>query len=202
MYERILVPLDGSNLAEIALPYAEELAWAFDSEVFLLGVSKSAEDHTLHMYQLYMEQIAEFVKSHIEEHREEGEGGRVRVNSAIMFGEPAEGILDYSEKNDISLTVATTHACSGLKRWAMGSIANRLLRETKTPMILIRSSAPHPEAGKRGLLSKILVALDSSDAGEAVLPYVEEIATKLKAEVILLQVVASGQHVHTIGGLD
>ena len=58
MYNKILVPLDGSDLAELALPYAEELADAFNSEVFIAHVSESADDQYQHMHQLYIEEVA------------------------------------------------------------------------------------------------------------------------------------------------
>lgn len=201
MYERILVPLDGSKLAEAALPYAEELAGMLDSEVCLLGVCEPDQSQFSHMYQLYIEQMAELVKRHIGDYYKK-EGAEAKVKPIITCGEPAEEIISYSEKNDISLVIATTHARSGIRGWMMGSVANRLLREMRAPVILIRSIVPHPEVGTRGLLSKIVVPLDGSKAGEASLPWVEGLAVKLEAEVILLQVVAPGQHVHTIGGLD
>ncbi len=84
----------------------------------------------------------------------------------------------------------------------MGSVAHRLLWGMKAPIVFIRSTGPQPEVGTGGLLSKILVPLDGSEAGEASLPWVEGLGVKLKTEVILLQVVAPGQHVRTIGGLD
>jgi len=153
MYERILVPLDGSKLAEAALPYAEELAGMLNLEVVLLGVCEPAQREFSHMYQLYIEQIAELVKQHVGEYYKK-EGAEAKVKPIITFGEPAEEIISYSGKNDISLVVATTHARSGIRGWVMGSVANRLLREMRAPVVIIRSMAPQPEVGTRGLLSK------------------------------------------------
>ena len=59
MYKRIIVPLDGSNLAELALPYAERLAGAFGSELILLLVSEPTESEHQHMQQLYIEKMAD-----------------------------------------------------------------------------------------------------------------------------------------------
>ena len=87
MFSRILVPLDGSKLAETALPYAEELAGAFNSEVILIGVVEPAGSQYLHMHQLYAERMAKLVRSHIKG------GTRVKVKSVSLVGEPAqEGI--------------------------------------------------------------------------------------------------------------
>jgi nucleotide-binding universal stress UspA family protein len=199
MYERLLVPLDGSKLAEAALPYAEELAGMFDSELLLLEVCEPDQMEFSHMCQLYIEQMGKLAKQHIEEYyKKEG----AKVGTTVTSGEPAEEIVAYSKKNDISLVVATTHARSGITSWAMGTVANRLLREIRAPIVLIRPTIPQVEAGMRRLLGKILVPLDGSDAGAASLPHVEGLAVRLKADIILLQVIELGRHVHTVGGLD
>ena len=195
MFNRILVPLDGSTLAEIALPYAEELGGAFNSEVILIGVTEPVERQYHHMHQLYIEKMAELVRSHIKK------ATRVKVKSVSLVGEPAQEIINYAEENNISLTIMTTHARSGMVPWVMGSIANRVLQRISMSLLLIRAKAPSLKVGG-GMFNKIIVPLDGSDAGEVALPYVRELSKKLKSEVILLQVVALGQHVHTVGGLD
>jgi nucleotide-binding universal stress UspA family protein len=195
MYRRILVPLDGSKLAEIALIYAEELGRAFSSEVTLMGICEPAESQYLNMQRLYIEKLAERVKSH-------AKGGvRIKVESVSLIGEPPEEIIKYAKENGISLTIMTTHGRSGIMPRAMGSTADRVLRRTSMPILLIRAEAPTPRVG-RGIFSKILVPLDGSDTGEVILPYIEELAGKLDSAVILFQAVAPGQHVHTVGGLD
>ena len=195
MYEKILVPLDGSRLAETALPYAEELAGAFNSEVILIGICEPAESQYLHMCQLYIEKMAELVRSHIK-----GET-RIKVKSVSLVGEPAQEIINYAEENNISLTIMTTHARSGIMLWVMGSITDRVLPRINMSVLLIRAEAPSLKVGGE-MFNKILVPLDGSEAGKVALPYVRELSKKLKSEVILLQVVAPGQHVHTVGGLD
>lgn len=197
MYKRILVPLDGSKLAELALPYAEELAGVFNSEVVLIGISEPGESQYSHMYQLYIEKIAEVVGNRIKK-----VGSRVIVRPAVLDGRPAEGIIDYAEKNDVSLIITASHGRSGIMSWTLGSVANKVLQRTGTPILLIRAKASQLEAGAQGLFNRILVPLDGSDVGEVVLPHVRQLTEKLESEVVLLQVVAPGQHVHTVGGLD
>ena len=194
MYKRILVPLDGSKLAELALTPAEELAGTFNSELVLVSVCEPVEDQYRHMHQLYIEKIAEVIKSRIESKTS------VKVKSVVLLGEPAEEIINHAEKNEISLIIMVTHGRSSIMHWAMGSIASKVLQRVSMPLLLIRARAPYLEA--EGLFDRILVPLDGSDAGEAALPYVKELTERLKSEVILLEVVAPGQHVHTVGGLD
>jgi len=202
MFKRILVPLDGSELSELALPYAEELAGTFNSEVELVYVCESEESQYRHMYHLYIEQIAEQVRSHIKAYRTGEKRLTARVKPVVLDGDPAAEIIDYAEKNDISLIVMVSHGRSGVMLWVMGSIATRVVQGTSKPMLFIRAGTPGLKVGKGEMFSKILVPLDGSDAGEVTLPYIKELTNKLKSEVTLLQVVEPGQYVHTVGGLN
>ena len=198
MFKRILVPLDGSELGELALPYAGELAGALSSEVALIFVCDTARCQYRHEHQVYVEKIAQQVEGHIEER-----GPKTTVTPVVLDGHPAAAIIDYAEKNDISLIVMATHGRSGIMSWAMGSVADKILYAVNMPVLLVRASVPTPSGDKEGqILSRILVPLDGSEAGEAALPYVRELTEKLKLEVILFQVIAPGQHVHSVGGLS
>ena len=197
MFSRVLIPLDGSKLAELALPYAEELAGAFNSEVTLVEVCEQSESQYRHMQQLYIEKVAELVRRHIKE-----VGPTVKVKPVILDGKPAAGIIDYAEKSDISLIIMATHGRSGIMVWATGSVANKVLHETRMPILLIRAKAPALKEGERELFSKILVPLDGSAKGETILTHVTGLTKELKSEVTLFQTIDLGKHVHTIGGLD
>ncbi|MDY6912041.1 MAG: universal stress protein, partial [Chloroflexota bacterium] len=119
------------------------------------------------------------------------------VKSVSLVGHTAEAIVDYADEQDISLIVMATHGRSGIKRWALGSVADKVLRGTKKPVILIRAKADHPDVREEGILKKILMPLDGSTESETVIPYVEQLASKLKAEVILFQTVEQPYHVVT-----
>ena len=198
MFKRILVPLDGSKLAELALPYAEELAGALSSEIAVIFVCDVAHCQHRYEHQVYVDRIAQQVGAHIEE-----KGAKTTVKPVVLDGHPATAIIDYADKNDISLIVMTTHGRSGIMPWAMGSIASKVLYGVNIPVLLVRASVPAPAGGKEGqILNRILVPLDGSEVGEAALPSVRELAEKLKVEVSLFQVIPPGQHVHTVGGLN
>jgi nucleotide-binding universal stress UspA family protein len=201
LYERILVPLDGSELAQIALPYAEKLAGVLGSQIILIYISESADDRYHHMHQFYLQQMVEATKQNAERSLDKREGRAIKVDSVILVGDPAEEIVDYAGKEDIGLIVMSTHGRSGIKRWAMGSVAEKVLRATKQPMAIIRAKGARPDMlGERSILSKILVTLDGSKESEAVIPYIEELASKLQAEIILLQVIAPDYHIYAAGG--
>jgi nucleotide-binding universal stress UspA family protein len=191
MWQRILVPLDGSNLAELAIPYAEELAAAFSSEVVLLYVSEPAESQYRRMHQLYIEEMGGQMREKIK-----------KVSPLVLTGKPAEEIIGYAEKNDISLIIITSHGRSGILSWATGSVTNKVLHATGVPLLLIRATRPPRKVPQKHLLERILLPLDGSAAGEAAVPYAQEIMVRLGSEVILFGVVPAGQHIRTVGGLD
>lgn len=191
MWGKILVPLDGSDLAELALPYAEELATAFDSEVVLLYVSEPAEQQYRHMHQLYVEDVAVQMRKGIK-----------KVNPVILDGAPAKEIIDYTKKSRVGLIIMASHGRSGIMPWAAGSVANKVLHTTKIPLLLIRAVKPPKRARGKHILNRLLLPLDGSEVGEAAVPYVQELVSRLGSEVILLGVVPPGKHIRTVGGLD
>jgi len=194
MWKRILVPLDGSNLAELALAYVEEIAVAFNSEVVLLYVNESKESQYRHMHQLYLEEVAEQVKERFKK--------RARVKTVVLNGEPAEEVINCAEKNDVSVIIMASHGRSGIMAWVMGGVASKVLQATRVPVLLIRAGKPSKRAPRERLLERVLLPLDGSEVGEAAVPYVRELAIRLGLEVILFGVVAAGQHIRTVGGLD
>ncbi|MCJ7426182.1 MAG: universal stress protein [Dehalococcoidales bacterium] len=191
MWKKILVPLDGSDLAELALPYAQELVSAFDSELILLYVSEPAEHEYLHMHQLYLEKVAVQMKKLVK-----------RVSPLVVSGKPAEEIVKYTEKNDIGLIIMASHGRSGIIPWATGGIASKVIDATGVPLLLIKTTKPRRKTKGKHLISRILLPLDGSEAGEAAITRVKELKFRFEAEVILLEVVPEGRHLRTVGGLD
>jgi len=202
MFGRILVPLDSSKVAEVVLPYAEELTGHLKSEATLLYVCEGREERNYRAHELYLSIVADGVKSNIRERYPRKRGTRIRVKSVVLLGKPFEEICNYAEKNDIGLIVLATRCGSGIMHQSIGHIPNKLFEKTGMPLLLITTAKSYPEPNPRQLLDRILLPLDGSEIGEAALPYVAELANRQWAQVTLLQVVAPGQHVHTVGGLD
>ncbi len=196
MYEKILVPLDGSALAEVALPYAEELAGRLGSEVRVVCVIESARAPYRHMQQTYLDRMVKVIKRAAKIYADKP----VEVKSAILVGNPAEKIVEYAAKENISMTVIATHGQTGIKQWTLGSIADKVVRATHCPVAIIRAGNTRPDIRKKGILNKALLPLDGSKEGEAVIPFIEEFAAKLKAEVTLFQAVPSGYYTCSADG--
>lgn len=194
MFDKILVSLDGSELSEQALPCAEEVVSRLGSKIILLQVAESTDSGMHHVQELYINQIAQRVTETVKKTRPEG----VEIEPVIILGSPADEIIKYADKNDIGLVVMGTHGRSGISRWALGSVANKVVRGSKSPVMLVRSKGACPTAQKR-LLTRVLVPLDGSEIGEAALPYATEIASKLGMEMVLFECVPLAYHLYSSG---
>lgn len=139
MYEKILVPLDISKLAEVALPYAEELAGRLGSEVTVLSVSESAEAQKYNEHQTYIEKVVEATKRGAGRYVDKPKGA-IKVKPVVLVGHPAEVIVDYADKEHIDLIIIATHGRSGIRRWTLGSVAEKVLRAGSTPVLLVRAA--------------------------------------------------------------
>ena len=197
MLERILVPLDGSNLGELALLYTKELASVFNSEIHLLSVVEKRDLEYRRMVELYLQKVSEGTQNYFQ-----NTNSRVAVKSFIVGGNPSIEILQHSQKERVDLIIMVSHGHSGIMPWTMGSTANKVVHVIECPVLLVRASMFSGGRRNAKLFGKILLPLDGSEAGESALPYITAIAQKLGSEVILFSVVEYGQRVHTIGGQD
>jgi nucleotide-binding universal stress UspA family protein len=199
MYKTILVPLDGSELAEIAIPYAEELAGKFGSKVILLNVRKPSEDPNNPELEAYLKEMIAIVEQDIKKSPDLPLGEKVKVESVTiglsgLLTHPAEEILNYTEKKNISLIIIATHGRTGIKRWALGSVAEKVVRASTKPILLVRANI---DGHKKISLSNILVPLDGSKQSETLLPYIKNLASELKSKIILLHVITQPYQIYT-----
>ncbi|MGB2800258.1 MAG: universal stress protein [Dehalococcoidia bacterium] len=149
MYKTILVPLDGSELAERVLPHVEMLAKAGvePAEVVLLRVCELARmvmggyGEAVGQMAILTEQAAAACKADAEEYlaamekrlKETG----LKVRTVLLEGDSANEILEYATNNPVDLIAMVTHGRSGISRWAYGSVASKVLRGIATPLLLV-----------------------------------------------------------------
>lgn len=144
-YKHILVPLDGSELAETALDDAVSVAESSHADITLLQVIPTIEevlgsgtDHPIYIDEQWASKRANAVdylnKVHKQLHCKE-----VEVHPAVEMGSAAEIIIDYAHDHPVDLIVMATHGRSGLKRWVYGSVADKVLRGADVPVLLIRA---------------------------------------------------------------
>lgn len=146
MYRKILVPLDGSKLAECVLPHVESIArgCGVGSLVFVRVIDtympsavfarmdestrKEFEENNKTAAKDYLDEVAGRVKL-----------DRVETQKQLLTGSAAESIAEYATKNDIDLIAIATHGRSGVSRWAWGSVADRILRSACIPVLMVRA---------------------------------------------------------------
>lgn len=155
MYEKILVPLDESELAECVLPHVEAMARGFGvRSVILLSVVEPlhvpmAGEVTL-IGQEHLSRMSEGISRINSETRiaaEEYLNGVIRrikhdgarVRSEVLTGNAAETISQYAVKNNVDLIMIATHGRSGVSRWVWGSVADRVLRSACVPVLMVRA---------------------------------------------------------------
>ncbi|HEY33596.1 MAG TPA: universal stress protein [Dehalococcoidia bacterium] len=195
MYKRMLVPLEGSKLAESAITYAADFAGRLDLDVVLLHVCRPILREYAPMRRMYIEHAAEVTGQKIKHVQEKLGGGKevkaVEIRGELVIGYPAEEILRYADENKADIILMTTHGYSGLLRWAMGSVADKVLRASRVPVFLARVDSTEEITDTRWLPRIIIVPLDGSELAEAVLPHVETLARQRGAEleeIVLLKV--------------
>jgi nucleotide-binding universal stress UspA family protein len=145
-YKHILVPLDMSKLAELALPEALTLARLNQAELTLLHVITPSQ-LMIATYPngsaLLADQLAEAQRQvgldYLAEVRGPLLGEGVIVHTALETGLPADAIIDYAQSHQVDLIVMSTHGRSGLKRWVYGSVAGKVLRGAHVPVVLVRA---------------------------------------------------------------
>jgi nucleotide-binding universal stress UspA family protein len=192
MFFRILVPLDGSKLAQSALPYALALASAVDAPITLLSVVPPMQMLTDY-YVPYnaateavqladagdaLDALAQSLRTH-----------GVRVTTAVAVGDGADQILRYTEENDVDAIVMASHGRGGAFHWAFGSVARKVITGATVPTLVVRAkdALEHPETPAR--VGRILVPLNGSELAEAVIPLVTDLARSCGASVTLARVV-------------
>lgn len=149
-YQKILVPLDGSEFAATALPHAQLIAKQFGAELYLfhaiyepVGYIPAREGPAMTTIAVGPgdEEFArrlESTKRALELTAAEPRRDEIRVHTATRIGPPAETIVDFAVEEKIDLIVMSTHGRSGLARWAFGSVANKVIQGAGCPVLTIR----------------------------------------------------------------
>lgn len=174
MYTKILVPLDGSRLAEQILPYAGLIAEKFAIPVELLRVddsgalSRSKADE-------YLKEIGNWAFP-----------AGVEFERCVEIDNPTEAILRHAGEHRRSLIAMATHGLSGIRGWTMGSVAYKVVHAATNPVLLIRP-VEEGDPGVAVRLQTILAPLDGSGLADRILPHVIALARKLALEVSLIR---------------
>jgi len=182
MFEKIIVPLDGSDGAEIVLPYVAAIAVAFNAEVALVTATEQETPDKNQMLQSYLKRVAEELKNLVKKHP------ALTVSTDVLTGKPAEEILKLAAQKKADLVIIAGHGASGGNPQLLGNIATKILTASNRPVLLVREKGTlvtKPD----DLIRRILVPLDGSKMSEGSLKTVEVMAARLSAEIVLFQAI-------------
>ena len=157
MFTKILVPLDGSRMSAKSLPYAIDVAKKFNAEIILLQVvervnpiiptgsdvalagSSYVIDIAVKAARIEEQKKLSHARTYLRAKLKQLIADGIKASFNVSIGEPSETILNYCRKNKVDLVVMTTSGKTGLKRAILGSVADKIIRDPRFPVLVIRS---------------------------------------------------------------
>jgi nucleotide-binding universal stress UspA family protein len=191
MFDEILVPLDGSSLAECVLPHVVAVAVPFNAVAVLLrvlgqahteGSGSPADPVGWHLAeaeaQSYLQEVADRLAQ-----------SQVRTETIVLQGTPAERVLDLAKERESNLIVLSSHGQSGLSGWNVSSVVQKIILRARQSVMIVRAYQPGIERGGVVRYRRILVPLDGSQRAECALPVAAALAEANRGTVLLTHVV-------------
>lgn len=192
MFQRILVPLDGSQRAERSIPVAARMARTSSGFVILVRIVETPVEYWSSLAQI---PSATLVETAIEAEVAEAEHyldalatsprlKGITVQTVTLFGQVAPSILSAANTYNADIILMSSHGYTGMKRWVMGSIAEKIARHATLPVLILRDSSPLPIASHAESMSPIraLIPLDGSVHAKAALSPAIELVMTLKGQ--------------------
>jgi nucleotide-binding universal stress UspA family protein len=191
MYLKILVPLDGSELAECVLPHVEALADGHARvEITFLYVVQSLD--TPMVSAVYKKKIEEDARAAAKSYLRKLTAKpkfRDRAAGKVLIGKPADTIISFANKNKADVIVMATHGRSGVGQWFYGSVTEKVVHGSKIPVWLVKAASCKMDYKRKKLT--VLVPFDGSPTAEEVIPHLKELTRQLhdkKLDFVLARV--------------
>jgi nucleotide-binding universal stress UspA family protein len=201
----LLVPLDGSELAARIVPHVRSLAANLSARVLVLHVVTPSEQKQFFAHNPEVQQrvatiaegvadkdpayqerlhllLHEYVAQSLEPAMQALKSDGLDVELEVLIGAPAEHIVETAKRREVSLIAMATHGYSGIRRWALGSITDKVVHATDTPVFVLRG-----DSQRAPTIGRVLVPLDGSDFAEQALPVALELATHARADIHVLR---------------
>ena len=192
MINHILVPLDGSALAECVLPHVKAIAPVTNARITLLRVLQPAQNGRdtpvvdpveWHLQKQNAEKYMEGVVSRL------NESGILGVESIILEGNPAGVVIDFARSNNVDLIILSTHGRSGLSGWNVSGVVQKILLRSYKSTLLVRAYLPPTTQTTKIRYKRLFVGMDCSPRSEFVLPFAINLAQFHKSQLILETVI-------------
>lgn len=191
MFNQILVPLDGSSLAESVLPHTVAIGKASGADINLLRVLDPVGAATRPIsvdpldWQIRKTEADNYLRSIAKQLEEVG----VRATTTVMEGKAAESVIEYAHDNQSDLIILSSHGQSGISGWNVSSVVQKIILRIRTSVMIVRAYHPAPEALDSLRYRRILAPLDGSQRAEFVLPVVSALAREHESLVLLAHVI-------------
>jgi nucleotide-binding universal stress UspA family protein len=193
MFDPILVPLDGSQLAECVLPHVVAIAQSFNAEITLLRIlEKNQAGPSAQLFDLLNWQINKTkAVLYLEKTKARFQEAGLRARASVREGLEAEGIIEYAQNQGMKLIILSSHGRNGLTQWGISNVTQKIILGSQTSLLIVRahqSGVQPAELSKTPLYQRVLVPLDGSQRAENVLPIITHLAQFHKAQIHLVQV--------------
>lgn len=199
MINHILVPLDGSTLAECVLPHITAIAPVTNARVTLLHVmqplqngraSSAVDPIEWHLQKQNSEKYLDQIVSQL------NQSGLLGVERVILEGNPANSVVDFARNNNVDLIILSTHGQSGLSSWNVSSVVQKILLRSYKSILLVRAYVPSSAEVTKVRYKRLFLGMDGSPRSEFALPFAISLAQFHKSQLILETVIEKPQ---TIG---
>jgi len=198
MFDHILVPMDGSSLAECVLPHALAVARACEAQVTLLrvlertqaaGPTRSVDPLDWHIRRAEARAYLDGLSTRLQK-------AGLRTESTLLEGQAAERIIEFVRSHDVSLIILSSHGQSGLSNWNVSSIVQKIILRAYVPVMIVRAYQPVASDLTGLRYRRLLVPLDCSQRAECVLPPATTLSRFHKSELLPVHVVSRPEMVH------
>jgi nucleotide-binding universal stress UspA family protein len=191
MFNHILVPLDGSLLADCVLPHVAAMASANNAKVTLLRVleeqikkdaGQSIDALTWHMEEAQAKNELRATANDLLQVLKD-------VDFEVIYGQPANAIISFAKNNNVEMIILSSHGKSGLSEWNVSSVVLKVIQRAMLPITVIRAYNPIDTETKSLKYQKIMIPLDGSQRAECALPAALRLARYFNATVYPVHIV-------------
>ena len=192
MFNHILVPLDGSSLAECVLPHVITVAQAFNARVTLLRVFEQPRSSALsqaidplewHLVKTEAEAYLNDVAAHLQ-------GFGLKVQRTLKEGNAAEHIIEFAHQQELNLIILSSHGQSGLSGWNISSVVQKIILRSHTSTLIVRAYQSPPKAPASFVYKQLLVPLDGSQRAENALSPAMTLTRFYSSQLLLAHLVS------------
>jgi nucleotide-binding universal stress UspA family protein len=197
LINHILVPLDGSTLAECVLPHVGAIAPVTKARVTLVHVMEPLQDGSgpavdpveWHLRKQNSEKYLEQVVGRL------NDAGILGVEQTILEGNPANSIVDFARSRDVDLILLSTHGQSGLSGWNVSSVVQKILLRSYKSILLVRAYLPSSAEVTKVRYKRLFLGLDGSPRSEFVLPFAISLAQAHDSQLVFETVIERPQSI-------